>query len=531
MLKVMIVDDEILTRIGIASMCNWSEHGIIIAQDADNGRDALEMAEREQPDIILTDIKMPVMNGIEFIREAKKRGLKSKFVILSAYSEFEYVREGMKLGAEDYLLKLELEPDKLIQLLGRIAEKICMERDASHSVSPSKKVYKINYEHTKMKCIYNILTGMYDTADMMDKALKKAGLEIKPENLVCIAIQSAMAAGSPDGAHETDMQFSLDNAMLRALNELIRNYGTGYGCVMRKNVYCMLVSLNSVITPAFDTSYYLKMKTDITKHIKSTFGINLSVYITNPVNDYIKLSQIFRQIPIFSDPLNSSTINTPLQKQENDLHFSFGTEISRIDEVLSCSRIDELNAAFSGLIRKIGEHGAIPSRVLHGICHTLIHIADSFISRNSYLSANWSRSDELLLLIKDCKTQEQYLSYIQLLYERLNQMVNSDKNYKSIIIKAKKFIEQNYQKDISLESTALHINLSPAYFSRLFSRETGGSFIDYLTALRVEHAREYLKNTNKKVHEISELVGYKNPYYFSRIFKKITGVTPLEYRK
>lgn len=534
MIKLMIVDDEVLTRIGIASMYKWSENGFIIVGEADNGRAALEIAEREQPDIILTDIKMPVMDGIELIKEARQRGLKAKFVILSAYNEFEYVREGMKLGAEDYLLKLELEPDKLIELLTRISEKIRTENSTKPSLNTSRKVYKISHEYSKARCIYNILTGWYDTSEDIDAHLKKAGLAIQQENLVLIGIQSKNHAHNRSSLSKADILFSLDNTLLKALNELIKNYGCGYGCMIEKQLYCMVVSLSSIITPAFRVSHCSKIKAGIEEHIRDTFGIALTINTSNPTNDFAELPLLFKQLFIYSAGkyhLNEPGLNIPMQKQESVLNFSFGAELSQIDKILNYSNLDKLDSSFADLIYKIKTSGVIPVKMLHGICHTLIHIIDGFISRNNYLKHNWNRSEELLSLIKKCKTQDEYISYIQSLNKKLIQLINSDNNCKTIILKAKQYIEQNYQKNISLESTALHLNLSPTYLSRLFSKETGESFIDYLTHVRINHAKELIKNTNKKIQEISENTGYNNPYYFSRIFKKVTGVTPLEYRK
>jgi Response regulator containing CheY-like receiver domain and AraC-type DNA-binding domain len=525
----MIVDDEILTRIGIASMHKWSENGYEIVGEADNGKSALEMARLKEPDIILTDIKMPVMNGIELIKEARNLGLKSRFVILSAYSEFEYVREGMKLGAEDYLLKLELEPDKLIELLNRISEKIRKENDITNTSNPSKKIYRVSEKHTKAKCIYNILKGNYYTPDEIEMALKRSGLNIKQENLVCIVVQNLQQTGiQPSG--KSMLHFPIDSAIFKALNELVENYGTGYGCVIEKDIYGFIVSLNNSVTPAFSIEYYLRIKTAILEHIKNTFNISLKIILSDPFNNFTEIPLLFnKMINQIKNRSNAVTLNTVNSQNEN-LNFPFSDELSRIDTVLSNTNIDEFEKSFNSLINRIKEHGSIPSRVLHGICQTLIHIMDSFMIKNNYLGHNWNRSEELMYLIKNCKTQEQYISYIQSLNKKLSQYVNFD-NYKAVILKAKKYIEQNYQKDITLESTALHVNLSPVYFSRLFSRETGVSFIDYLTMQRICHAKDYLKNTNKRVQEISNLIGYNNPYYFSRIFKKVTGVTPLEYRK
>jgi AraC-like DNA-binding protein len=184
-----------------------------------------------------------------------------------------------------------------------------------------------------------------------------------------------------------------------------------------------------------------------------------------------------------------------------------------------------------GVIKNYGEgYGCIVDNNLFCLVVSL-PVTDQFFKNNPCIESGWSRSQMLLHLNTLCRKPADYSNYILKLKDNLIADIRSGNNYNTAISRAQQFIRQNFARDLSLEEVAAEINLAPAYFSRLFSQVTGTSFINYLTEVRIRRAKELLQGTNAKIKEINETVGYSNIYYFSRVFKNKTGVTPIEYRR
>ena len=525
MIRIMVVEDDLLTRIGIASMIKGSNSGFEIIAETDNGKTALEIGLRERPDIILTDIKMPIMNGIELMRAAKDAGLQARFVILSSYNDFEYVREGVLLGAEDYLLKLELEQEKLISLLNRVSEKIEAERGEPYPARNATAVEeRLRDEHAKACCIYNIVTGRLNGKTIIQKALDDCSLPLNENNLVCIMAQKEFNATS----NPFDVYISTQT--LKTLIGVVKTYGEAYGCIVDNNLFCLVATLRGPndLPPA--DGFRDKIKNDLVSYMKNTLGIAFRICVSDRVDSYRGLSDFFFENCTFENNHYFLTDNQNSAATES-MNYNFASELSLLDTVLHHSNIDAIAQSFDALTESIARNPMVSLKMLHSICYIVIHFTDHFFKDNPNISSIWSRSKALLQLNTLCRRPSDYIDHIVTLKNQLITDIQACKNYNAAIIRAKQFIEQNYARDLSLEEVATSINLAPAYFSRLFGHVTGTNFINYLTNIRIQRAKELLQSTNAKIKQIGEAVGYSNIYYFSRVFKNKTGITPVLYRK
>ena len=518
MIKIMVVEDDILSRIGLVSMLKAESDKFEVVAQADNGKAALDRIEITQPDIILTDVEMPVMNGIELIKEIKNRGLNIRFIVLSAYSQFNYVREAMILGADDYLLKLELDQEKLVKLLLTVASKINKVENDGNELSKD-----IRKEHLQSKYMYYLLTGKFNSNEEIRQKFQQIDIKIPEKNLVCMFVHRRYVLDDMLGSAVSI------NKIFSVINGWIANYGTGYGYIVDTNLFTMVLSLNDEYMVNHGNLYASNLSNSMYQYIQKCFGLNLFIQVSDMAQKYTELPAKFRKLYKSLETLNGLSDYTEIG-QENGISVSFGAELSTIDTVLSCNNISDIPAAFDTLISAIGKYDEVPTKILHGICFSLIYFIDRFISSNGYNVLEWSRTNEMLKLIKQFRTHEQYIEYIKYLSDFVHKTSAAEFEYLTVISKAKKYIKKCYSEDISLETVAAYVNLNPTYFSRIFSRQTGQTFIDYLTDVRIEVAKNLLKNTDMRVQEISEEIGYNNAYYFSRLFKKHTNITPLDFR-
>lgn len=411
MYKVMIVDDEMLARIGMKSLIAWNNNGFELVGEYENGKLALEAARTIKPDIIITDIKMPQLSGIELIRNLKQEGFNIKYIILSSYDDFIYVKEAMKLGAEDYILKLEMEPDILLNLLKKTAEKIELECNKNSSYR------KIDLNILKDNFIKDLLIGnVVETGEIVEN-LKQLNLCLPEKQLFVLYIK---IINTSSYLHYNEQDLSIMNySIINILDEIIMNYGTGYACEIRGWEYSIILSFRLALENHEKEPDILKEK--LIKNIEELLADLLNLKVR------IGVSTIFNEY-------------------------------------------NKMNIGFKEALNSYSKHEYI---------------------------GNYNLKSE-------------------------NRM---------IIINAKEYIKKNIDKDISLEKLAFFLGLSPNYFSSIFSKETGESYIQYLINQRIELAKILLEENSYKIYDIAKRVGYPNAHYFSRIFKKITGVTPQEYKE
>lgn len=526
MLKVLIVDDEMLVRVGIKSTIEWEKHGCTVVAEAANGEEALQKIETYCPDILLTDIRMPKMDGLELLREIERRELELETVIMSSYNEFELVREAMKLGASDYLLKLSFTEDELITVIEKIRKKIEKRKkpDAEKFFSQSDFRHKL----------FQKLTDPLITQEQRERLAENLELCIDFTNpaLVIIMIdhvyeKKIMGYQYPDDQRRK-MVINLLEDQLRS-----RKQGEVFAIDDEKGIYAAF--LNS--------------------------GLDLNEtarYITNKVKDYFKLSC---SVYIFPDETGEQCpdyVNYGLGQLENRRFLMGGEQTCIFEKIPEKSGISAGSDCFSK--ERISFSGDIAEiSGLSGLTEKIQKLADKMKASN--LTAGECRR-----ILTECvykvlpafrsaggtlKGMEEYcgidvLKNMQSL-ETLEHIIYWFQDFESVadaylaecikgqrrgeIGTAIQFIQENYGQPLRLADAAEKAGLSTAYFSTVFKKETGKSFSEYLTDLRVERARELLGDRDIRIYEICEIVGYPDPNYFSKIFRKAVGMSPEKYRK
>lgn len=382
-MKVFLVEDEIIMREGIRNNIDWEKEGFEFVGEASDGELAYPLIQDSKPDILITDIRMPFMDGLELSRRVKEEMPDIKIIILSGYDEFEYAREGIRIGITEYLLK-PIDGNKLLEAVKRVAQLIRSELGSQPELKPGKE--------------------------------QDFGINNQVEEEGAAVQHSSARQGAELGILEVG---KLDRRVAE------RFLKTG---------------LKSEVSDFIDDYF-------------SSFGINNIQ------------SLLFRQY-----------VTT-------DMYF------------------------------------------------TAVSMLEGLGYENGELAKHCGEIRDINKVLSSVESNKEYLKKVLTTAIDLREAV-SRKKYHSLLEEAKSYIQQNYDDaNISLNSVAASVNLSPNHFSSIFSQEMGKTFVEYLTSVRMEKAKELLRTSSLKSAEIAYAVGYKDAHYFSYLFKKNQDCTPKEYRQ
>ena len=509
MLKVLIVEDELLTRIGIESMIKWEENGFTVVGIAEDGRHGLELAMEHRPDIILTDVKMPGMNGIELIKALKNTDFSPQFLVLSGYNEYQYVREALKLGAVDYILKLDIEPELLLNLLNKMKTAL-----NSRNTLPDS-VVSWNEQST---VIYKLIRGRI-VPDDVDRILRQNNIEIPEKNLVLVMSRDF----SGPGGQPQECFYPSSRTILMTLNELLQHFGKAYGCSVRNTLFFNILSFPDPMDIERFHSFKAEIEKVIDDFFRKTYNIPMNISFSELSNTFSLLNKEYNKIIERSSNMQSSV------SADNSAIF-----LSKSKNVLNAVKQKDANAitlAFSDIIDCIPQYNSLSRKFLYGICLSLINEIDLELDSSEKKVISW-RIDNRIAALERCSTQLDFISFLTSLKNVFTDLSSGMEYSSGVIEKSIEFIKRNYQDpDLDLAGLAAANNVSPNHLCKIFSKELSTSPIQYLTRVRVDNSKHYLKTTGKQIKEISNLVGYNNSYYFSRLFKKVTGLTPKEFRE
>lgn len=508
MLKLLIVDDEVFTLKMLQKILNWELLGIGEIETASDGKEALEKVSSFKPHIVITDIKMPHMTGITFIEEMKKRGNDPAFILISAHSDFEYTKKAIGLGCFEYLLK-PIDEEELEGVVKKLISYVYKQLEDKELSEKTKKQHKKHILNRYMK------DGKLTLE--VKKLLKVLEKDYKTYSLIRIQLipETINAYDSM-----TTMQVVESNYMMENISQLFKEYGNNLVFDYEEDGW--LVILGNVtekqIYEALGRQREL-FKTELNLEITLCFS-----KIQNRVLDLPKQYEhigYLRQYSLYLEdqPILGEGYNCNLESwQENELNHLKNTILEYIEQNNSQKAIEGLHEMF------------LFSKNMNPI----------------YLSRIYEYSYELLIMIKNrqMNTSLEEISYKSLekitSMEKLEQFmlkamgvsVSKEENIKmsKLVEEGIQFLYHHYNTNISLEDICSELNISKNYFCHLFKKETGQNIWTYLTDIRMAKAKELLKRTDMKSYEIAYDIGYDNPSYFSKIFKKIHHCTPNEYR-
>lgn len=522
MKSVIIVDDELLARLGLKSLIPWKDYGYEIIGEAENGQQALELTERLHPDILFCDMKMPVMDGLTLIRSLKQIASPPQVISTSAYDEFHYVKQALKEGSCDYLLKSELEPAGLLQAL---------ENASSRLTADSLRYHVFTAEHLRLlkeDFLKNLFSGKTLPDSYIRDQQKLLNIQLPTNRCYCISLK---IIPPENGALKlTDVKESIEEV----LSNTLKNYGIFLLLMAEYDHVLILIQPHEDLDMISSKDFLSSCAEGLEQMLSMLFNCTCHIGASRICSALPDLPAAHQQA---LDAMEKSIFN----KTAFSLYFShFGdthtefvcaleTELKDVEKTLETMDNKKIRKSFDSLIHKINLLDADDQKYLRGVCQTLIFI----VNRQTALHAIdtnqiWEFDLTPYETIAGLQNRWQYCRWIQQLTCSLIQIINPEQEIQRIIVDAKKYIRSHYASALSLDFMADYLGLSPNYFSKIFKKYTGTGFIDYLTDLRLKKAEEFLKMGKYKIYEISSLIGYENPTYFSRIFKKKYGYSPYQ---
>lgn len=514
MYKVLIADDEAIIRKGLISLIDWNEYGCEIIGEAANGRDALRIINEENPDIVMIDIRMPGMYGLETIKNARAQGFTGQVIILSGYSEFSYAQEAIKLGVSVYLTK-PVDEDSFISALSTIIEEL-------HSTEKKSKMHEKTALKAKDTFMIDFLTGK-DTPVPEEMAFYQLDADMYQ-----VVFYEKYSHSTTDIAYD----------FMEILSVMNQNHiGYHFLTIDQKNV--ILLKGSHVINRFKDLLHKYTMDNPPEKNspldtvfittgriVKDCFEIPVSY---NDALDLLK-HRFFadqHQHVMQYEELASQNAKPSDEFSKNDKLNYYVTKLvdgiqafnrNNIADTLREIERDLYNAPLSIVEEKnflVDIYLAIKEKITYLYRTTDIPFGNSSDSVNKIL-------------------QSYYLYEIILFLSEQSEMIINSFGYSSrdsIISDIVHYIDHNYSENITLENIAPLFGYNSSYLGKIFSKKMGINFNTYLDSVRIEHSKELLKKEKMQVYMIAEMVGYRNVDYFHIKFKKSTGMSPAEYRK
>ena len=543
MLKIFLAEDEVVVRETIKRMIPWEELGFELVGEAADGEMALPLLIRQQPDLLITDIKMPFMDGLTLARLAKKEIPGLKVVILSGYDDFNYAKQAIGIGVEDYLLK-PITKNALIERLSEIRSRYEHEKTQKEYYEKFQREMQA-YEKNSSRDFFEALVG--GSMDMMEvyKRAEKLGLDIVAEayNVLIFTMNC-----DEDFSGQRDEYSSWEAESL----ELLENFFAGHSSAMlfRSNIFSYGVLLKGQRETIEENT---RACVDEIRKILSRqdgrrewfLAVGQSVERLSQIQkSYHTASRAFSQRYLYDENIlyydEMETMEHPGgQAETEDNAYLQKVDVNALNpailqKFLSNGLQEETENFVKDYFYAIGQE---PMESLVFRNYVILNVRFSVISFIKGLGCDTNEmesADTEEVLAESGKNMESAIAYAKKMISQAIEIrdQNSGNKNRSILRTAVDFIDSHYmEEDISLNTVANVANVSANHFSALFSQNMGQTFIEYLTTLRMNKAKELLRCTGMRSSEIAGEIGYKDAHYFSYLFKKTQGMTPSDYRK
>ncbi|WP_127582063.1 response regulator transcription factor [Paenibacillus koleovorans] len=520
MYKVIIVDDEMLVRIGMTSLIRWEDYGFEVVATASDGLQARELIERHMPDIVLTDIVMPGLNGLELIAEIRRKYAFIRFIVLSSHSDYMYVREAMKLDAEDYILKASIKPAELIRLLQTTADKL--EQRAVPQATGQPAELALNGEQLK-RTMLRLVCG-----EPVDESERDAWFGQKDEPGDEWAVLYIKLHGPEEAAW-----IGLESALLH----LAEVYGPGrcrHVLEYKSGEFMALIVLAQATSPEGAGRINVE---PLLHAVRRFLNMEGSVGLSDCFASSAEFKTAFLQAKeavqyAFYHGLGKGYRYEPSFFAHGDQVLFDKKDAEELERCADTGQLAGLELLKESLFERLSASKCYRNQDI-SMFMEILHAVKRVAARHG-ISWDHVYADTVPIhieLLRKETIEEMKAWFGSLFGSFVEQLAKAGREkYRVEVSQLIGYMRAHYTENLTLNDAAGIVNMSPSYLSSLFKRETGKSFIELLTEIRMDKAAELLLRTDLPVYLIAEQVGYDNINYFGRAFKKEKSVSPSQYR-
>lgn len=521
MINVIIVEDENIVRLGLSAMLDWEAHGFHLSGMFKNGKEAFDFLQKNPVDVVITDIRMPVMDGEELVRKIRESGNSVEIVILSNFDDFEIVKNCFKMGISDYVLKQNIEPEAFLELLGNIVDKrkhASVKEEKREELQDGQNFwgelrefdFQINHPEIQQNFqdqIQEFTAKRFCVAELSFFHERDGKLYVgqNPRNSVVVESLKGCGIHFFDGVEvfRTGDKYAVllwygaqENEIEKKIYQWMHRI-----CLMAKEYFNLEVKIG--VSDLDVKLECLKASYERAKRSRTW----LFYYPDRKYFMYESRLDYFRE--------------------ETDF-FKCSREVRLCLEFNNFSVLKESLVNFYDELKR--EKNVCPDNICQ-FTNSILHDINYFLSENTEIKLQDLQEDwEQYTKSYDVTIDSLKAFLLGVVEQVIHYLKSYEKNYE-IVARVKRIISKQYKEELSLQYLADVLNVNPVYLSTLFKKKTGIAYIQYLTNYRIKKAVELLRTTNYSVEEIAEEVGYANANYFVKVFKKTMGMTVSDFRK
>ncbi|HIT89130.1 MAG TPA: response regulator [Candidatus Merdenecus merdavium] len=511
MIKILIADDDTLVRAGLKAIIPWEENGFEVIGEAWNGEDAYNKIITLKPDILITDIKMPKMDGLTLLKKLKSINISIPTIILSCFNEFELVREAMKYGAKDYILKLSIEPQELLDLLNEIKEKL-------QQTNENRANFSLHMDDLKYLFIKKLINQEIGSAEQVRNTIHNIGLSLSLQDYRLILFSS--------DTHESKITYLNQNKIIYNVLDQICNRYEGLEIVPIEETGYLLIQDATKME-----NLYRQISAAMKEYANSTINFGISC----PLNDYKDFSTGFQQAEEALIVCNFYEMHNTIEYEQisqDDIPFITNELDQELYDALLSENQEKACKISTYLMNQLNED-IFPIVKCHTYISEILNIYAKVARDQNFSIHKIKMGDDNIF--ETMRSQKTYLTCEHALLNFtkcfISFLQNKRSGERSEILKIKTYVRSHYMDNIDLNTISDLVNITPSHLSCIFKKETGVNFSSYLTKIRMEAAKKLLQSPESPIYVVAEQSGYTNAGYFGKVFKKYWGISPEEFRK
>ena len=534
MYRVMIVEDEIPIRNIISRIIEWKQLGFDLVYEADNGQVAMEYLEENPVDLVITDISMPFMDGLELCRQIRRKHPSMIIIILTGYNEFDYAQQAIEMNVSNYLLK-PITRDGFTETLSKIKAEMDKRFADKRNLEFLREQYEKSRELLVNKYLMNLILGYSHSGFSMSDEELGFALEAESYRVGVMAVDDGNRSDKNFRVQDSSL---LDLAVFNLIEETLGKIGQDIIFFGPGNQICMIFK-----SKGEDENKYMNeltiVLTDTMVQIEKLFNMDANIGLSDAYCETDELNYAYKDaITALEYKVLEGSEKVILKANvENKSSFAFNKvekQLARLENLIKVGDKENLNKVIEFILSMIHHDNVDIEDFRTMLLKMTISIFKAYndIRQEDVDSQDMDYSifSKVFGMDDFDEIKEYYFELCENLSGRIREIrKNEEQGYVNDAIK---YMEVNYSDPyISLEELCKKLYLSPGHFSRLFKHTTGETFVDYLTRLRMDQAKYLLANTSQKMYEIARSIGYEDPNYFSYNFKKNVEMTPSEWRK